>query len=263
MKTVLDFSKKKKLNQKITMLTCYDYTMARLLDKTKVDSLLVGDSVAQVMYGHPNTLNATTRMIATHTAAVVRGAPSKFVVADMPFLSFRKGMKHTMDSVHLLMQAGAHAVKIEGVQGHEKIIEHIVQSGVPVMGHLGLTPQSIHQFGGPKIQGRSQDGADRLKNEALILQQLGCFSVVLECIPSALSSLVTESLFIPTIGIGAGPSTSGQILVTHDMLGMNLSFQPKFLKRYSEIEKLTIDSVDKYVQDVEKDIFPTLEHSYE
>lgn len=154
MKTVLDFSKKKKLNQKITMLTCYDYTMARLLDKTKVDSLLVGDSVAQVMYGHTNTLNATTRMIATHTAAVVMGAPSKFVVADMPFLSFRKGMKHTMDSVHLLMQAGAHAVKIEGVQGHEKIIEHIVQSGVPVMGHLGLTPQSIHQFGGPKIQGQ-------------------------------------------------------------------------------------------------------------
>lgn len=263
MKTVLDFAKKNKANQKITMLTCYDYTMARLLEKSKVDALLVGDSVAQVMYGHPNTLNATTEMIAAHTEAVVRGAPNKFVVADMPFLSFRKGLKHAMDSVHTLMKAGAHAVKLEGVKGHEKIIEHIVGSGVPVMGHLGLTPQSIHQLGGPKIQGRTQEIADQLKMDAQTLEQLGCFSVVLECIPTDLAKEVTHKLKIPTIGIGAGVHTTGQILVTHDMLGMNLSFQPKFLKLYSDLEDQMVESVDKYVQDVENEKFPQAEHSYE
>ncbi len=263
MKSILDFAKKKKNEQKITMLTCYDFTMARLLEKSKVDALLVGDSLAQVIYGHPNTLNATTTMIAMHTEAVVKGAPGKLVVADMPFLSFRKGLKPAMDAVHELMRAGAHAIKIEGVRGHEKVIAHIVESGVPVMGHLGLTPQSIHQLGGPKIQGRTQDVANQLIQDAKTLEDLGCFSVVLECIPAKLAETVTADLHVPTIGIGAGVKTSGQILVTHDMLGLNLSFQPKFLKLYDQLENSLITAVDKYVADVGNQKFPTTEHSYE
>ena len=263
MKTKLDFAKKKKASEKITMLTCYDFTMAKILNMTSVDSLLVGDSVAQVMYGHPNTLNATTAMIARHTKAVVAGAPDKFVVADMPFLSFRKGLKSTMDHVHLLMQAGAHAVKIEGVLGHENVIHHIVESGVPVMGHLGLTPQSIHQLGGPKIQGRDQKVADQMLADALKLQELGCFSLVLECVPAYLAAEITEKLLIPTIGIGAGSETSGQILVKQDMLGMNSQFSPKFLKKYASLEDQIKSAVENYVAEVGQTKFPSKEHSYE
>jgi 3-methyl-2-oxobutanoate hydroxymethyltransferase len=263
MKTKLDFAKKKKANEKITMLTCYDYTTAKILNATSIDSLLVGDSVAQVMYGHPNTLNATTEMIARHTKAVVDGAPDKFVVADMPFLSFRKGLKHSMDNVHLLLRAGAHAVKIEGVLGHESVIHHIAESGIPVMGHLGLTPQSIHQLGGPKIQGRDQKVADQMLADAIKLQELGCFSLVLECVPADLAAEITNKLTIPTIGIGAGQNTSGQILVKQDMLGMNSQFSPKFLKKYAALEDQIKAAVENYISEVGEAKFPAKEHSYE
>lgn len=263
MKTKLDFAKKKKSGDKITMLTCYDFTFAKILNATAIDALLVGDSLAQVIYGYPNTIGATVEMMAQHTEAVVRGAPDKFVVGDMPFLSVRKGLRPTMEAVHALMKAGAHAVKIEGVQGQDKIIHHIVESGIPVMGHLGLTPQSIHQLGGPKIQGRDQKVAEQIIADSLKLQELGCFSLVLECVPADLAAEITEKLEIPTIGIGAGSKTSGQILVKQDMLGMNSQFNPKFLKKYADLETDVKNSVEKYIRETLAETFPAKEHSYE
>lgn len=263
MKSKLDFAKKKKSGDKITMLTCYDYMFAKILNATGIDALLVGDSVAQVIYGYPNTIGASVEMIAQHTEAVVRGAPDKFVVGDMPFLSVRKGLRPAMDAVHALMKAGAHAVKIEGVQGQEKLIHHIVESGIPVMGHLGLTPQSIHQLGGPKIQGRDQKVAEQILGDSIKLQELGCFSLVLECVPADLAEDITEKLEIPTIGIGAGSKTSGQILVKQDMLGMNSQFNPKFLKKYADLETDVKNSVEKYIRETLSEIFPAREHSYE
>jgi 3-methyl-2-oxobutanoate hydroxymethyltransferase len=202
-------------------------------------------------------------LMALHTAAVCRGAADKFIVADMPFLSTRKGLKNSMDQVEKLMKAGAHAIKIEGATGHLELIRHIADSGVPVMGHLGLTPQSIHQLGGPKIQGKNADGAEKILNDSLDLEAAGCFSLVLECIPSVLSKKVTEKLKIPTIGIGAGPDTSGQILVLQDMLGLNKTFNPHFLKKFLQGADLITDALNSYVSDVNQNHFPTKEHSYE
>ncbi len=263
MKTILDFQKKKLSSQKITMITCYDSTFAQLVAQSEVDAILVGDSLAQVMHGYKTTLSASTNLMALHTAAVVRSAGDHFVVADMPFLSTRKGLKNSLDQVEKLMKAGAHAVKIEGADGHLELIKHIVESGVPVMGHLGLTPQSIHQIGGPKIQGKNSAAAEKILNDALALQSAGCFAIVLECIPSALARQVTSQLKIPTIGIGAGPETDGQILVLQDMLGMNKNFNPKFLKKFLEGSDLITNALNSYVSEVQDKKFPTKEQSYE
>lgn len=263
MKTILDFQKKKAAGQKITMVTCYDYAFAKLIAKSEIDTVLVGDSLAQVMHGHPTTLTASTAMMALHTKAVVAGIGDKLVVSDMPFLSTRKGLKHAMDQVEKIMKAGAHAIKIEGASGHIELIKHIVESGVPVMGHLGLTPQSIHQLGGPKIQGRDTKTADKLKKDALDLEQAGCFSLVLECVPSVLSNEITKSLHIPTIGIGAGAGCDGQVLVLQDMLGMNKDFAPKFLKKFLQGSDLITEALNSYVTEVKEQIFPAKEHSYE
>jgi len=202
MKTVLDFIQMKKEKQKISMVTAYDHWTAKIVNRTNVDCALVGDSLAMVMHGFPSTLQATIEMMALHTAAVVRGAPSKFIISDMPFLTYRKDIKMAMDAVEKLMQAGAQALKLEGVQGHQEIVKNIVQSGVPVMGHLGLTPQSVHQFGGFRVQARETDEAKLLVEQALELEGLGCFSIVLECVPGHLAEEVTKKLHIPTIGIG-------------------------------------------------------------
>ena len=263
MNTILDFQKKKLNQQKITMITGYDFTFAKIIQKTNIDCVLVGDSLAQVMHGHPTTLKATTQMMALHTAAVVRGLPNKFIIADMPFLSTRKGLKHTMDCVDLVMKAGAQAIKIEGADGHLTLIQHITQSGIPVMGHLGLTPQSIHQLGGPKIQGRKTEQATKILNDAVALENAGCFAVVLECVPSVLAKEISSVLKIPTIGIGAGSDTDGQVLVLQDMLGMNPDFHPKFLKKYLNGTELIINALKNYVTDVEAIKFPTAEHTYE
>lgn len=263
MNTIFDFQKKKYSQQKITMMTCYDFTFAKILQKTNIDCILVGDSVAQVMHGHTNTLKATARIMAMHTAAVVRGVSNKFVVADMPFLSTRKGLKHTMDCIDLIMKAGARAIKIEGADGHLDLIKHIVESGIPVMGHLGLTPQSIHQLGGPKVQGRKTEQALKIMNDAKALESAGCFSLVLECVPSPLAQEVTEALKIPVIGIGAGPYTDGQVLVLQDMLGMNPDFNPKFLKKYLNGAELITEALNDYVSDVNSMKFPNKEHIYE
>lgn len=262
MKSILELQTKKNKNEKITMITCYDFTFAKLIDQTHVDLILVGDSVSQVIHGYPNTLSATVPMMCLHTKAVARGT-QKLIITDMPFLSTRKGLKHTMDCVHQIMKSGAGAIKIEGADGHLELIKHIVDSGVPVMGHLGLTPQSIHQLGGPKIQGRSSSQAEKLMTDALALENAGCFSIVLECVPAELGEKISKKLKIPTIGIGAGPDCNGQVLVLQDMLGMNSEFNPKFLKKYNEFAKETISSVNHYVLEVSENNFPSKEHCYE
>jgi 3-methyl-2-oxobutanoate hydroxymethyltransferase len=259
MTNTMQFHTAKKEGRKITMVTCYDYTFAKILNKSKVDCLLVGDSLAMVMHGHATTLPATTEVMALHTQAVVRGAPNKFVVADMPFLSFRKGIKDTLDNVQLLMSAGAH----EGVAGHEESVKAIVESGVPVMGHIGLTPQSIHGLGGFKVQGRESEAAAQLIEFAIRLQDLGCFAIVLECVPAALGAEITRKLEIPTIGIGAGVGCDGQVLVLQDLLGMNTEFRPKFLRHFLKGEELMRAAFDSYADEVQSQTFPKPTESYE
>jgi 3-methyl-2-oxobutanoate hydroxymethyltransferase len=262
MKTIQDFAGKKRKKEKISMITCYDHSFAKIISRSSVDCILVGDSVAQVVHGFPTTLQATTEMMALHTGAVVRGAEQKFVVTDMPFLSTRKGLKHAMDSVQKIMVAGANAIKIEGALGHLDLIQHIVESGVPVMGHLGLTPQSIHQLSGPKVQGKTEGQAAALLKHAQQLQNAGCFALVLECVPALLGEEITQALTIPTIGIGAGIDTDGQVLVLHDMLGMNPDFSPKFLKKYAQEHELVLSTLNQYADEVTRKIFPAAEHGY-
>lgn len=248
--------------QKITMLTCYDAAFAKSLSETDVDMLLVGDSVAMVYHGFDSTIHATTEMMELHTAAVSRGAPKKFIVGDMPFLTFRKGPTESLEIAARLMKAGANAVKLEGLKGHEDSISALIESGIPVMGHLGLTPQSVHQLGGHKVQAREQKQAEILLREAKELERLGCFALVLECVPSELATIVSKELKIPTIGIGAGPNTDGQVLVLHDMLGINPEFKPKFLRHYSNLGPTTKEAVKQYIDDVREGQFPNESEAY-
>lgn len=260
--TILDFYKMKKESKKISMVTSYDYWSAQLLNETEINCLLVGDSLTQVMHGYPSTVFADTDLMALHTKAVSRGAPNKFIVADMPFLSVRKGLTSAMESVDKLMKSGAHAVKIEGISGHEDVVKNIVESGVPVMGHLGLTPQSVHQLGGYKVQGKDKETSDFIFQSALKLQELGCFSIVLECVPTKLATEITQSLNIPIIGIGAGPYTDGQVLVFHDLLGLTSGHKPKFLKTFSDGRELFKESLNQFDVEVKDNIFPSPEESY-
>jgi 3-methyl-2-oxobutanoate hydroxymethyltransferase len=262
MMNIFDFSKKKTAGEKITMVTCYDYTSALIMDKTSTDCLLVGDSLAMTMHGYPATVQATVEIMAPHTAAVVRGAKSKFIVSDLPFLSYRKSLSDNMNAVQTLMQAGAHALKLEGAAGNTGFIQHLADSGVPVMGHLGLTPQFVHQLGGYHVQGKTDESADRLIEDALALQAAGCFSLVLECVPSDLARKVTQELKISTIGIGAGPDTDGQVLVFQDLLGLNTEFKPKFVKQFIDGAALFTDAIEEYNKAVRKGVFPDAEHSF-
>ncbi len=256
------FKKRKCDQKKISMVTCYDHWTAVILNDTDIDCLLVGDSLAVVMHGFDSTVHATLEMMRLHVAAVVRGAPDKFVIADMPFLSCSKGIPHAMDAVQCLMQAGAHAVKIEGAEHQLGIIKHIIEAGVPVMGHLGLTPQSIHNLGGHKVQAKDAKAATNLIAAARQLEQAGCFGVVLECVPAKVGDCVSRSVQIPTIGIGAGLQTDGQVLVLHDLLGANLNFNPKFLRRYAEIQTLVKNSVNHFHEDVRTLNYPAAMESY-
>jgi 3-methyl-2-oxobutanoate hydroxymethyltransferase len=259
---VLEFQKMKDEGRKISMVTCYDYSSARAVAESSIDCILVGDSLAMTMHGFPNTLSATTPMMALHTAAVTRGAPSKFIVADLPFLSYRKGLERAMDSVHELMSAGAHAVKLEGVHGHAEIVRHIVDSGVPVMGHLGLTPQSVHALGGMKVQARTNAAVKILASEARELEHAGCFALVLECVPDEAARQVTNLLKIPTIGIGAGAGVSGQVLVYQDLIGLNPGFKPKFLRTYANAFDIIQAALNAYDHDVKSGSFPNDSESY-
>lgn len=257
-----DFLRAKIEGRKLSMVTCYDYTFARLLSKSTIDGILVGDSAAMVIHGHPTTLSAGTELMRLHTEAVARGADGKFLVADMPFLSFRKGPAAALDSAAALMIAGANAVKLEGVDGHEDVIQRMVQSGIPVMGHLGLQPQSVHAYGGFRVQGRTTGSAQNIARQAAALQELGAFAIVLECVPANLARQISESLRIPTIGIGAGAGCDGQILVLQDLLGMNPDFHPKFARPFLNGARCILETLARFDEAVKAGTFPAAEESY-
>ena len=239
------------------MITAYDYTMASLAAESGVDCVLVGDSLAMVMHGHPSTLAATADLMALHTAAVARAVKGKLVIADMPFLSVRKGLGPAMDTVEKLARAGAQAVKIEALDGHGDTISHIIKSDIPVMGHLGLTPQSVNKFGGYRTQGKDQASAEKLAAQALELERLGCFALVLECVPAALAERITGLLKIPVIGIGAGPYTDGQVLVLQDMLGL-YGEPPSFVKKYLDGRRLVVEALNNFDGEVKNSVFPEI-----
>jgi len=246
----------------ISVVTCYDAWSAKILAASNIDALLVGDSAAMVMHGHETTIPADLDMMCLHTAAARRGAPDKLLIADMPFLAHRKSLVDTVGAVERLVRAGGQAVKLEGADGNLETIRHIVDSGIDVMGHLGLTPQSLHRLGGYRVQGRDERAAAKLADDALRLQDAGCFSIVLELLPSELARAVTESLSIPTIGIGAGPHTSGQVLVLQDLLGLQPDFKPKFLRTFLDGFELLRDAVDRFDREVKEGTYPSEEESY-
>ncbi len=252
---ITDFYNYRKPGRKISMVTAYDYTLAALAAESGVDCVLVGDSLAMVMHGHPSTLAATADLMALHTAAVARAVTDRLLVGDMPFLSVRKGLGPAMDAVEKLSRAGAQAVKIEGLDGHGGIISHIIKSGIPVMGHLGLTPQSVNGFGGYRTQGKDRAAAEKLAAEALELERLGCFALVLECVPAALAERVTALLKIPVIGIGAGPHTDGQVLVMQDLLGL-YGEPPSFVKKYLDGRRLVVEALNAFDGEVKDSVFP-------
>jgi 3-methyl-2-oxobutanoate hydroxymethyltransferase len=260
--STLGFAAAKAAGEKLVMVTAYDAWSARLLADLPVDCLLVGDSAMMVIHGERDTLGATPELMAMHTRAVARGAPDKFIVADMPFLSVRRGTAHALDCAAQLMRAGAHAVKIEGVSGHEDVIRHLVESGIPVMGHLGLTPQSVHQLGGFRVQGRSEAAAAQLREDALSLELTGCFAIVLECIPQKLARQLTAMRRIPTIGIGAGGGCDGQVLVLHDLLGLNPEFRPRFARRFADGAALVHRGISRYAAAVKHGRFPAAREGF-
>lgn len=259
---ILNFPERKRNHERVVMVTCYDFTMASILAESPVDILLVGDSAAMVMHGHDTTLPISVEEMAMHVRAVRRGAPGKFVVADLPFLSYRKGKSAAMEAVEQLMKAGADAVKLEGIRGQESLVRHIVDSGVPVMGHLGLTPQSVRQLGGFRVQGRNEDDRERLRSEALACQEAGCFSLVLECVPESLAAEITESLDIVTIGIGAGIDTDGQVLVLQDLLGLTSGQAPRFVRPFMNGRKQMLEALEAFAEDVREGGFPAPAERY-
>ena len=259
MNNVQELARAKREQHAIVMIAAYDALMARLIAQSDADVILVGDSVAMVVHGHPSTVHATTDMMQIHVAAVRRGAPDMLVVADMPFLTVRRGVAAAVEAAGTLMQAGASAVKIEGVAGHEDVIDHLVGSGIPVMGHIGLTPQAVHQLGGYRYQGRGPEEAARLRDEARTLEDLGAFALVVECVPSALATTIARERRIPTIGIGAGAGTDGQVLVLSDLLGLDPNFQPRFVRRYVQGHEVVRDVLQRFARDVREARFPAQE----
>ena len=246
----------------ISMVTCYDSTMAKLVARSSIDCILVGDSLAMTMHGHDDTLAATPELMALHVAAVRRGAPETFIVGDMPFVAHRGSLDRTMDAVAMIMRAGAQSVKIEGNTDEGQLIRHVVESGVPVMGHLGLTPQSLHGLGGFRVQARSDEAAERLLADAKSLEQAGCFALVLEAVPSEVANRVTDQLTIPTIGIGAGSGTSGQVLVLQDLLGLNVDFVPKFVRKFVDGAATVTGALNAYDEAVKARSFPSAHEGY-
>jgi 3-methyl-2-oxobutanoate hydroxymethyltransferase len=260
---VHDFAAAKRDGRKLTFTTCYDWWSARILNESSVDGILVGDSAAMVMHGHPTTLPATPEMMSLHIAAVARGAPDKFLIGDMPFPWHRKGISAAMDVVDAFLTAGSHAVKLEGIEGHEEIVRHIAGSGVPVMGHVGLTPQSVNALGGYRVQGRSEDAAERLVEESLRLEQAGCFSIVVEGVASETAAAITRAVSIPTIGIGAGVEVDGQVLVFHDLAGLQREVKPKFVRTFTDGYGLLLNAVEEFDRAVKEGSFPARDETYE
>ena len=262
--TTLDLLKLKTAGTRIVMLTCYDALFARLLDAAGIDILLVGDSVNQVLGGAESTLSATLDQMIYHTRIVRRGTRRALVVCDMPFLTYQVTREDAIRNAGRAMaQTGCHAVKVEGGVHIAPTVRALVEVGIPVMGHIGLTPQSLHALGGPRIQGRDEVAAQRLKNDATALQDAGAFAVVLELVPAALAGEITKALTIPTIGIGAGPSCDGQVLVLHDMLGLNEEFNAKFVKQYAQLAGEVRRAAGAFAEEVRAGRYPGPEHSFQ
>jgi len=261
--TIHTLQNKKQRGEKITMLTAYDATFARLLDESGVDIVLVGDSLGMVVQGQDNTLPVTLDEVIYHTRAVARGTKHAQVVGDMPFMTYQISVDDAIRNCgRMIKQGGAHAVKLEGGAQHAPLVARLVQIGIPVMGHIGLTPQSVHQMGGFKIQGRQDGQADQLVADAKALQDAGCYAVVLEGIPREIAAQITQALDIPTIGIGAGPECDGQVLVIYDLLGMDDEFKPKFVRRYEHFAMRIRNAVHAYCEDVRQGAFPNDNESF-
>lgn len=253
----------KQRGEKISMLTAYDYSMAKILDGAGIDVLLVGDSASNVMAGHETTLPITLDQMIYHAASVVRAVTRAFVVVDLPFGSYQGNSSEALRSaIRIMKESGGHGVKLEGGAEIKESITRILTAGIPVMGHLGLTPQSIYKFGTYSVRAKEEAEAQKLIEDAKLLEELGCFALVLEKIPSALAKQVAEQLTIPVIGIGAGPDVDGQVLVVHDMLGITQEFKPRFLRRYAEIGDLMHQAVTQYVEDVKSRDFPSEKEAY-
>lgn len=262
-RTPLDLIAMKAAGRKIAVLTCYDAIFARLL-AAEVDVLLVGDSVNQVVAGHETTLSATLDQLIYHAAAVRRGSPESLVVVDLPFLSYQVSTGEAIRNAgRVLQETEAQAVKLEGGAPMAPTVRALVDRGIPVMGHLGLTPQSVHALGGYRVQGRSEESATRIAEDARAIEEAGAFALVLELIPTALSRRVSQSLTIPTIGIGAGPACDGQVLVLHDMLGLNEQFRPRFLKLYAQLAEEVRRAAREFAADVRAGRYPADEHGFE
>lgn len=262
-KTILDIKKMKTLGEKITMLTAYDYGMASILDESDIDILLVGDSLGNVVLGHESTLPVTMDDMVRHTQAVARGSQKAMLVADMPFLSYQVSPESALANAgRLLKEGNAQAVKLEGGREHADIIHKMTYAGIPVMAHLGLTPQSVNQLGGYKVQGKQEDAAEIIMQDAKCLEEAGAFSLVLECVPEKLAAEITAALSIPSIGIGAGVHCDGQVLVVNDMLGMNDRMTPKFVKKYAQLNVDIKNAVKLYIKDVKTSAFPDDKHSF-
>lgn len=253
----------KREGEKISMLTAYDYSFAKLFDAAGIDVLLVGDSASNVIAGHETTLPITLDQMIYHASSVVRGANHSLVVVDLPFGSYQGDSGEALISaVRIMKETGAHAVKLEGGAEVADSVNRIVSAGVPVMGHLGLTPQSIYKFGTYTVRAKEEAEAEKLKKDALLLEEAGCFSIVLEKIPATLAGAVSKSLHIPTIGIGAGNQCDGQVLVMHDMLGLNASFKPRFLRQYLRLDEMISNAVRQYITDVKDSSFPSESEQY-
>ena len=249
--------------EKIAMLTGYDYSMARILDEAGIDVILVGDSASNVMAGHETTLPITLDQMIYHASSVIRAIKRSLVVVDLPFGAYQGNSKKALASaIRIMKESGAHAVKLEGGAEIKTSIKRILSAGVPVMGHLGLTPQSIYKFGTYTVRAKEGEEAEKLINDALLLEKMGCFAIVLEKIPANLAKKVSESLSIPTIGIGAGPDTDGQVLVLHDLLGLNKDFKPRFLRRYLNLFDEIKGAVQHYIRDVKALDFPNEKEQY-
>ncbi len=264
MKWTVDKIRKMKGRQKIVALTAYDYSTARMMDEAGIQLLIVGDSLGMTMLGYDSTIPVTMADMLHHTRAVTRGGRSALVVADMPFLSYQVSLGEAVDNAgRLIKDAGADAVKIEGGALRTDTVEHLVANGIPVMGHIGLTPQSVRAFGGYKVQGRGDAAAATLKADAQALVEAGIFSLVLEGMPAPLAAEISEAIAVPTVGIGAGPDCDGQVLVVHDVLGMFEDFSPKFVKRYAHVGEAMRKAFAQYKHDVEEGTYPGPEHVYE
>ena len=261
--TIKVLEQMKNNGEKISMLTAYDYSFAKIIDQAGIDIILVGDSASNVMAGHETTLPITLDQMVYHASSVIRAVKRALVVVDLPFGTYQSDSQEALKSaIRIMKESGAHAVKLEGGYQAKDSIERIIQAGIPVMGHLGLTPQSIYKFGTYEVRAKNKKEADTLLNDALMLEEVGCFSVLLEKIPNALSKKVSSKLTVPIIGIGAGSDVDGQVLVLQDMLGMNKDFSPRFLRRYLDMNTLICDAVKKYSTDIKSGDFPSKEEQY-